>query len=182
MQLIARGTMMALVAAAAPALAQDGRASDRALAPLVACRQIGDVRARAACYDAALDKLQQSVAARTVVVMDREEVKEDRRSSFGFGGSQTVARVVAPKPARTARPGAPVEELEAIDSTVVSASPYGYERWTIRIATGAVWRTTEAGITLAPKPGATIRIRRGLMGSFSLRIGNARPVRALRVN
>jgi hypothetical protein len=167
--------------AATPGWTQ-GRPSDRALAPLVACRPIADVRARAACYDSALDRLQQSVAERTVVVMDREQVKEDRKTSFGFASGQALARVAAPKPTRTTRAVAKVEDVAAIDSTVVSVAPFGPDRWTIRIATGALWRTSEPGTALAPRPGMAVHIRRGVMGSYMMRVGDSGPTRAKRVN
>lgn len=176
------GPTIALLALAAPVQAQDsGRASDRALAPLVACRPIPDPRARASCYDGALDRLQQAVAGRQVVVMDREQVREDRRSAFGFVG-ETVPR---PKPVRqpkSARGTAALpEDIATIDTTATSASPFGYDRWTIRLATGAIWRTTEAGIATAPRAGSPIHIRRGVMGGFLLRVGKGRTVRAMRV-
>lgn len=179
---------MALAVLAAPAGAEDnGRASDRALAPLVACRMMPDPRARAACYDAALDRLQQAVAARQVVVMDREQVHEDRRAMFGFNSGDAPSRLAIVKPPKAAKAsraarGAPAtEEVEEVDSTLVGMSPFGYDRWTIRIATGAVWRTTEPGFPVALKPGTEVHIRRGIMGSYIVRIGKARPLKAMRV-
>ena len=175
------GILMALLLTA-PALAADdrGRASDRALAPLVVCRPIPDSRARAACYDAALDKLQQSVADRNIVVMDREQVKEDRKANFGFGANQQLARVASPKAPKAAR--VVVEDVAEVDSTVVSAAAFGYDRLMIRLANGATWRTTEPGLATPPKAGTAIHISRGVMGGFMMRIGRARAVRALRVN
>ncbi len=175
---IVRAGMVAVLSAigsmslAGPAQAADdkGRPSDRALAPLVACRPIPDVRARALCYDAALDKLQQSVSQRTVVVMDREQVKAD----FGFGGGKPLARSPA---ARVAMP----EGVDEISATVVSTSSYGYDLWDIRLATGAVWRTTEASVAFPPKQGQTIQIRRGILGSYTMMVGR-RALKVKRVN
>lgn len=173
------------VAVSTPAAAADsGRASDRALAPLVACRQTRDPAARAACYDAALDALQQSVAARQVVIIDREQSDQDRRASFGFSATHDVERPkpAKPEPVAKAPRKAPIEAVTEVDSTVVSAQPYGYDQWTIRIATGATWRTTESGIAIAPKPGTKIHIHRGVMNGYLLRVGTNRVVRAMRVN
>lgn len=175
---------LALALLAAPAVAQDnGRASDRALGSLVACRPIPDPRARATCYDNALDKLQQAVADRQVVVMDREQVHEDHKAAFGFNGGGAPARLAAvkpPKATKAARPAAP-EEVQEVDTTLVSMTPYGYNRWTVRIATGAVWRTTEEGFSSASKPGTEVHIRRSIMGSYIIRIGKARALKAMRV-
>lgn len=169
--------MLALLPAAA--FAQDsGRASDRALAPLVACRPIGDVRARALCYDAALDRLQQAVSGRQVVIVDKQQAAVDRKAMFGF----SLARP-QPEPRARDRRGTPVEEpLAAIDSAVVVARPFGYEQWSIRLANGATWRTVESGIAFEPKPGEVVHIRRGVMGSYMLRVGKGRSVRAARAN
>ncbi len=176
---------MAAIAAAAPAAAaeNEGHAADRALAPFVACRATRDPAVRLACFDAALDRLQAQVAQRQVVIIDHEQVAQDRRTLFGFSPSHEVAATRPPRPAPTPRAARPAsEEVAEIDSTVVSAQPYGYDQWTIRLATGATWRTTEAGIPIQPKPGSKVHVHRALMNSFLLRVGAFRAVRAVRVN
>ena len=155
-----------------------GKASDRALAPFVACRQVPDVRARALCYDNALDKLQNSVAGREVVIVDKQQANEDRKSLFGFSPGRGMPEPRAPR----ASGRQVAADVEKIDSTVVSAHQSGYDRWTIRLATGANWRTLEPGIVTAPKSGEEVHIRRGSLGSFTMRIGKGRAMRAMRVN
>jgi hypothetical protein len=70
----------------------------------------------------------------------------------------------------------------ALDSTVAAAQPFGYQRWQIRLATGATWRTTEPSIGFDPRSGETVTIRRGAMSSYLLKVGKGRAVRAIRVN
>lgn len=166
-----RMIMTLALLAAAPAWAADekGRASDRALAPLVACRPVPDARARAACYDAALDRLQQSVSERTVVVMDREQVKAD----FGFGPGPVPAK----SPAARIAP----EPVKEVTSTVASVISYGYDLWGIRIANGAIWRTTETGLVFPPTPGTEVHIRRGTLGSYVMFVGKNKAVRVKRI-
>lgn len=156
----------------APALAAEdkGRPSDRALAPLVACRPIPDPKARALCYDAALDKLQQSVVDRNVVVMDREQVK----ANFGFGGSQPLPR----SPAAKAQP----IQIDEVESTITAVTSYGYDNWGIRIASGGLWRTTDSALPFPPKVGATIKIKRASLGGYVMYLGNNKTVRVLRSN
>jgi hypothetical protein len=164
-----------VVGVPASVIAQDsGKASDRALAPFVACRQIPDVRARALCYDNALDRLQHSVAGREVVIVDKQQANEDRKSLFGFNAANRMPAARAVRPADA--------EVAAIDSTVSGARQSGYDRWDIRLANGAIWRTLEAGIIVAPKNGEEVHIRRGALGSFMIRIGKSRAMRAIRVN
>lgn len=176
----------AMTGMAAPVWAEEGgRAADRVLAPFLSCRQNRDVAARAACYDAALDTLQGQVGARQVVIVDHDQAVQDRRTLFGFGadhGAQPPRPVKPARPVATARAAKPVsEELNEIDSTVASSQPYGYDQWVIRLATGAVWRTTESGLPIQPKPGAKVHIHRGVMNGYLLRVGSSRAVRAMRV-
>ena len=178
---------MAGLLLAGPAAAQEAsHAADRTLAPMVACRGIADSAQRAACYDGALNQLQGRVTDRQVVIVDHEQVKQDRRTLFGFGPAHKAAEPKAPPPpklakaARGSRAAAPTEDLREIDSTVASASSNG-EFWIIRLATGATWRTTEASnITVAPRAGTKVHIHKSPIGSFFMRIGNARAVRAVR--
>ena len=169
---VAALSIAGFVLLASPAAAADekGRPSDRALAPLVACRPIADVRARALCYDAALDRLQQSVTERTVVVMDREQVK----ANFGFGGGLPLAR----SPAAKVPQPEPVEEINATISVVTSA---GLDLWNIRLTTGALWRTTDQSVAFAPRQGQTVQIRRGILGSYTMTVGR-RSVKVKRIN
>lgn len=168
----ARAAVILALLLGGPALAAEdkGRPSDRALAPLVACRPIPDPRARALCYDAALDKLQQSVADRNVVVMDREQVK----ANFGFGGTQPLPK----SPAAKAQP----IQVDEVESTITSVTSYGYDNWGIRIASGGLWRTTDSALPFPPKVGATIRIKRASLGGYVMYLGNNKAVRVIRSN
>lgn len=156
-------------------IAQDsGRPSDRALAPLVACRPIADPRARALCYDGALDRLQRAVGDRRVVLIDREDLSSDPRFAFGLDGPGHTTR------ARPARKSAAGQEGRSIHATVVAATATGYGLWTIRLSTGAVWRTIESGLT-NPRPGAEVHIRAGVLGGYLLWLDGGLPIRAIRV-
>lgn len=164
------GILMALLLAGPASAAEDkGRASDRALAPLVVCRPIPDPRLRAACYDAALDKLQQSVADRNVVVMDREQVKQD----FGFGGGPPPKRIA------NARSIEPIT-VQEMASTIASVAPYSYGMWVVRLANGAIWRTSDS-MDSSPRTGAEVHVRRGALGSYVMFIGKSQSVRVKRV-
>ncbi|WP_294394290.1 hypothetical protein [uncultured Sphingomonas sp.] len=173
-----------LLVAAMPAMAAEKDGATRVLAPLVACRPISDASARAACYDRALDGLRGAVSAKQVTILDREQVQVNRKAMFGYSGQEPPAPKASRKaPAQvTAKGPTPAPEpVNEISSTIVSATPYAVDRWTIRIAGGAVWRTTEAGMAVAPRAGTPVHIKRALMGSYMLRIGDARALRAMRV-
>jgi len=166
----------AIAALPGTAWAQSGGAA-RALAPLVACRGVADPRAKANCYDAALDKLQNAVAGREVVIVDKQQNNEDRKALFGFNAERQLE-----EPAHARRERGPREpEVDSVDSTVALARRTGIDHWTIRLANGATWRTLEPGITSAPDVGDPVHIRRDALGKYMMRVGKSRSMRAIRV-
>jgi hypothetical protein len=138
-----------------------------------ACRAIGDATQRLACYDEAATRLTQAVGRNDVVVLDREDIRQTRRSLFGFhlprlpflgGGAREVA-----------------ETPDEITATVSAASNIGYDKYRIRLEDGAVWQTTEASAYIRPPhAGSIVVIRRGAMGNYFMRIDGQRGLRAMR--
>jgi hypothetical protein len=159
-----------------------GQASAQADAPppsiqaLAACRTLTDPAARLACYDRAAGELEQAVAAKSVVVLDKAEVAQTRRSLFGlrlpklkiFGGGED---------------GDDGGELKELTAKVTEVRPLGYGKWRLMLDDGAPWETTEPLGTFARDPvvGDTVNIRRGMAGYF-LKIGRQNAVRARRIN
>ncbi len=79
-------TLIAVIVATSPAVAAP-RARDAAaavVAELTGCKAIADNTARLACFDAATAKLAAATAAGDVKIIDREDIRETRRSLFGF--------------------------------------------------------------------------------------------------
>jgi hypothetical protein len=161
----------ALGGQAAPAQAD---APPSALRALAACRAVAEPSARLACFDQASGDLEQAVAARSVLVLDKTEVTQTRRSLFGLR---------LPKLNIFGRGDGDGEELKELTSKVTEARPLGYGKWRLVLEDGAPWETTEALGTFARPPavGDTINIRRGMAGYF-LKVGGQSAVRARRVN
>lgn len=138
------------------------------------CRQIADSTARLACYDRTAPSLITAARSGEINVVDRGQMREARRSLFGFSmpklpffsGDQSAG-------------DAPSE----IQTTITSAREIEYGKYRITIADGgAVWETTEDSIGLhAPRAGQKITIRQGTMGSYFLRIDGQRSVKGRRV-
>jgi hypothetical protein len=154
-------------------------------ARLGACRSIGDVQSRVACYDGLVDGLGAAVTP-----------------------SAASLRAAAPPPAMAApAPNPPAPHLPAQanlfggddlpppkrepdaapipDHIIAKASAVRTDAAGLVIVTldnGQTWRQTD-GSALRVKPGAEVKIRSGLMGSYlmSLASGN-RSVRAKRIN
>lgn len=149
-------------------------------ARLVACRAIGDVALRAACYDRIVNGLNSGGAAPPTAPAPIP--------------AAAPTRPAAPAPvAPTSRFGAddlplPKRDPEAAklsDQMIAKATSIktdGMGLVTVTLDNGQTWRQTE-GPALRVLPGAEVKIRPGLMGSYlmSLTLGN-RSVRAKRIN
>lgn len=163
----------AVVALAAPAVAQDKKAAPSLVDALAACLDIRDDPARLACTDVAARKLVEASQRKEVVILDREEVKTTRRSLFGFQ---------LPRIGLFGRDGPDKgEEIDKLDAKIVSVGPREYGKYSLQIEGGARWTTTEAwGNSAPPRVGDVLSIRRGTLGSYFVRIGKGAGVRAMR--
>jgi len=156
----------------AQAPAQQGSGTDL-VNSIAACRGIADAAARLACYDEAATRLTQAVGRNEVVVLNREDIRQTRRSLFGFH---------LPRIAIFGGGAREVEETpDEITATVSAASNIGYDKWRIRLDYGAVWQTTEASAYIRPPhAGSSVVIRRGAMGAYFIRIDGQRSLRVTR--
>ena len=166
--------LLITVAIASPATAQR-RAKDAPPSPMVdaltACRAITENAARLACYDQASARLTEAVGKGEVIVMDQQEVKQTRRSLFGFN----LPRL----PLFRGDSGPDEDELTA---KIVSASRIGYDKYRLRLEGNGVWETTESSSRISvPRSGQSVLIKRGPLGSYMMRIDGQRAVRAKRV-
>ncbi|HEU0135414.1 MAG TPA: hypothetical protein VFR28_11375 [Allosphingosinicella sp.] len=159
---------------AAPALArpkpQDAR-SNALIQGIAACRDIADEKARLACYDEAGARLSQAVEKKELVVLDRQEINQTRRSLFGFG-----------LPDIPLFRGEGGKDSGQIETVIAGVSPLANGKWQIRLEDGAVWQTTEPWTAASdPKSGQKIVIRRGMMGNYFLRINGRTGISGMRV-
>lgn len=169
------GTFALAALLAAPAAAkpkpQDAR-SNALIQALAACRAVADEKARLDCYDQASARLAEAVDKKELVVLDRQEIRETRRSLFGF----SVPNI----PLFRGESGGDDGKLE---TTIAGTGRLAGGKWAIRLEDGAVWHTTETRLNLAdPKPGQKIVIQRGTLGNYFLRIDGQRGIRGRRVS
>ena len=158
-------------------------AQERAQAPqrpelfeaLVRCRTITDDAVRLQCFDSAAAALQTATERREVVVVDRQQVRESRRRLFGlslprlpiFGGGDDEEDEA--------------DEIDHIESEIVSAHQVGYGRWVVRLEDGSTWaQTDDTPIAARPRAGQTVRVNRGVLGSFMMRVNGQPGVRVRR--
>lgn len=138
---------------------------------LVACRAMTDNAARLACYDAAAGALDTAERQGDLVVIDRAQANETRRQLFGFE-LPTVSHLFR---------GGDGADLQAIETTLQSASQAGEGKWVFRLADGGVWRQIDSEpVNFRNRAGQEVRVRRASLGSFLLTVGGSRAVRVRR--
>jgi hypothetical protein len=184
----AGAVLIGALTAAEPALAQ-GAALDAALR---ACRVIADTGARAACYDRIVDGLAVPAAAASPpgALPPAVAVPPSPPPAAPLAVTPQAPRPAPPPAARFGADDLPREKREpgvppppdqiVAKAVAVRTDAQGFV--VVTLDNGQTWRQTD-GPGLRILPGAEVKIRSGLMGSYlmSLASGN-RSVRARRVN
>ena len=169
--------LLAAILAILPASAAIGQASSDTPRPalfeaLVRCRAITDNAARLQCFDDAAAALDAAAERRDVVVVDRGQIRESRRRLFGlplprlpvFGGGDHDE-----------------EEISSIESNIASAYQAEYGRWVVRLEDGSTWVQTDNNVIAGrPRSGQAVRVNRGALGSFMMRVNGQPGVRVRR--
>lgn len=177
--MIHRMAPLVLLTLAGPvcAQAQQGApARPELLGNLVECRRIPDIETRVACYDRQVDRLDAAERRGDVVVVDRKQVQETRRSLFGLS---------LPRLAIFGRDDQPqaAPEVTEVETTLQAATEGRDGRWQFVLADGARWRQAESkALSYTPKPGQKIRIRQAAFGSYLANIAGHIAIRVARVN
>jgi hypothetical protein len=166
------GTLLA----AAPAAVAQQRATPQVpqLRALDACRAIADNSRRLACFDSAAANLVNATKAGELNVVDRGQLRQARRSLFGFS---------MPKLPFFAGDRSAEDDQPTLETKVTSVRAIENGRYRIKIAEGeATWETTESFLNFTPpRVGDPVSIKRGPLGSYFLRFGGQRGVRGRRV-
>jgi hypothetical protein len=167
-----------LVAGGAGVLAKPARDASpkqrpEAFEALVHCRSVADEKQRLACYDGAAAALEQAADRHDLVVIDRKQVRETKRTLFGlelprlsiFGGGNDDA----------------ADEVKEVEGVVQSAFQDGNGRWVVTLADGATWgQIDNQVIAVRPKAGQKVRIHRGAIGSYIMNVNGQPGVKARR--
>ena len=161
-----------LMTAAVPMAAAAAERPAKTLAAMTACRATVDPGQRLACYDAAIGPLAEAVANGDVKVLDREEVRQTRRSLFGFE---------LPKLPFFSGDDSARDTPTEIDTTVASFRSAGYGNFSFTMADGSVWQTKEP-LPRDPRGGQAVKIKAGALGNYFLGINGARMVPAARTH
>lgn len=150
-------------------------ASDVHISPRFAalnqCQSIRDTTERLACFDLAARDINAAMRAGELVVIDRAQAEEASRQNFG-SSIATVDRLMPPRDG---------QRIDAIETTLVRASQIADGRWVFVLADGSVWNQIDTDrARLRPSPGTPVRVRRALLGSFLLTVGDSAAFRVRR--
>lgn len=162
---------LALAGAAHAAPGDPDGASERTLRQFQQCRQVSEPAARLRCFETAADDFEAALKRRDVRIVDREEVRQTRRSLFGFS---------LPKIGLFERDPGVSEEQEELDATVREVRQVSYGKLEMVLDGGAVWTNIDP-VQRTPKPGSAIHLKRGTMGNYYLKPQNGRGFRGIRI-
>lgn len=163
-----------IAAVGAPALAAEAPAARAgALQAVVDCRAVSDSTQRLACYDAAAATLDAAERSGEVVVVDKAQIQEARKATFGF--SFKMPTFMAGQDGSDT-----VDQVEAVLSSAVQG---GDGKWVLTLQDGAIWRQVDTErVPRRPKAGSKIEIRRAAMGSYKANIDGQTAIRVTRQN
>lgn len=163
------GPLAALALIGPGALAAPSRPP--AVQRVIDCRPIAGDAQRLACFDAAVAAMDRAESSGDLVSIDRAQRRAARRQAFGLPLPTLGFLDRGEKP----------EEANRITGVVASASQDPWGKWTIRLDDGAVWRQIDDNtIERGAHPGSTADIRRGVLGSFSIKIDGQFPFKVHR--
>lgn len=176
-----RSTLVVLAAvlcsaAPAPAKVDSPRATSPLIGDLGRCRGIADAMQRLACFDAASARLIGAASNGEVTVVDRSEMREVRRSLFGYA---------MPKLPLFHGDTSAQGDTDTLDTTVTDARAFGVGgHYIIKLADGgATWETLETYMNFdPPHKGSRVQIKRGPLGSYFVRIDGQRGVKGHRIS
>lgn len=163
---------------ASAASAKEMRDSPELFRNLLDCRSIADSNQRLACFDKATGALDEAQKKRDLVVVDRKQIRETRKSLFGF----TLPKIgIFGGDDDKDDKRADADEIQEIESVVEGARPIQGGNWSLRLAKDAgTWETTST-LTVDPRAGDKVKIKKASLGSYLGSVGINRGVRFRRV-
>jgi hypothetical protein len=165
------GALIALLGGPATARPLPPTGNPAAVQSLLACRSIVDSGQRLACFDKASGEFETAVGKKELVVIEKARANEAKRSLFGFSVPNFGALF-----------GGGDDQINQIESTVAGAVENGYEGWTLRLADGSTWQQIDSTpVAMSPRRGDKVVVKRGMMGSYFVKLGSQPGFKAKRV-
>ena len=153
----AGAAVLATVLAAGGAASAQVMRRAEILERLAACRADADAASRLACYDRVAGELDQAERSGQVVVMDRAQVQDAKRRTFGLQLPNFDLFERGPE----------TEQVQNVVLTIERAQRAADGKWIFTMTDGQVWRMIDGRDPVpSPRAGQTIEIRRASLGSF----------------
>jgi hypothetical protein len=144
----------------------------KALQDLTQCRAIAEDQARLACFDRAAAAFDEAEKAGDIVVVDKAQATEVKRQAFGLNLNSALSMFDR---------GAHADKVDRVTMTVGEVKKTADGKWMITTTEGQIWRQIDSDpLDLTPKAGDTVVVSRGSLGSFFVKIGHNRDMRAHR--
>jgi hypothetical protein len=144
----------------------------KALDDLARCRTIAEDQARLACFDKAAATFDEQEQAGDLVVVDKSQAREVKRQAFGLNLNGALGIFDR---------GIHAEKVDSVTLTVAQAKQNPEGRWVITFTEGQIWRQIDTDpLDRDPRPGDTAVVSQGTLGSFFVRVGHDRAMRAHR--
>nr|WP_314442097.1 hypothetical protein [uncultured Sphingomonas sp.] len=175
MKFLGAGLLSLLLAggAAGAQTANDGRTSPVVVREVLGCRSLTDAGQRLACFDRAVAALGEAQSKGDLVTLDRQEVRNTRRSLFGL--TLPNLRIFGDEDNS--------EEGSEIETTIVRAAAGPDGKWIFQLAEGGRWAQTDTRkFIVDPRAGQTIKIRRTALGSYTANVNDQRGIKVKRLN
>ena len=127
---------------------------------LMACRSIASAEERLACFDRETGAMNQAIASRDLVFLDKQKAREARRSLFGFSIPNFGGIF-----------GGDENEVKSIESTVTKTAHNQFGGWVFYLADGSVWNQMDDWpLGLPPQRGDKVVVTRGILVCFVVRL------------
>ena len=164
------------LAAAAPHPATGQLAGGSELVTAVQdCQKIGDNSQRLACYDRNVSALATARAHGDVSIVDRNQIRQVRRSLFGFSGVHIPFF-------GNSRDRDTQDEPRELNSALASFRDIGNGFFRFSITEPqSTWETTEGSSFSDGRSGDKVTIQKGALGSYFVQIAGDKWVRARRI-
>ena len=138
---------------------------------LMACRAISATEQRLACFDRETAAMDQAIASKNLVFVDREKAREASRGLFGFSIPNFGGLF-----------GGEENEIKQIESTVTKSGKNPEGGLIFYLADGSVWsQQDDWTLGLPPRRGDKVVVSKGMLGSFRLRLNKQPEIKVKRI-
>ncbi len=144
-----------------------------AVADLLKCRDLADSAARLTCYDSQAQKIEEQIASKELVVIDKVRADEARKGMFGFSVPSVSALFGV---------GSDVD-INQKEFTIAGVGYDNMGKVILRLDDGSVWvQTDDWEVAQNPKKGEKVLIKRGTMGSYHLEFAKQPGIKVKRIS